>query len=69
MRTRAATSWGPSPGRTGTERCARMGPVSYSSSTKCTVAPLKRAPLATTALRNERAHDSAQRDRTSDRGW
>jgi hypothetical protein len=30
---------GLSVGYTATQRCARMGPVSYSSSTKCTVGP------------------------------
>lgn len=37
--TRAASCLGVSVGYTGTTRCARMGPVSYSASTKCTVGP------------------------------
>lgn len=39
--TRAASCAGESVGYTGTTRWASMGPVSYSSSTKCTVGPEK----------------------------
>lgn len=48
--TLAARDWGVSCGFTGTIACARMGPVSYCSSTKCTVAPDHLAPEAITAL-------------------
>ena len=48
--TLAARVCGVSCGLTGTIACARMGPVSYCSSTKCTVAPDHLAPEAITAL-------------------
>ena len=52
-RTRAARAAGVSSGSTGTARCASTGPVSYASSTKCTVAPLNATPLARTACGRE----------------
>src|SRR4051794_29667652 len=47
--TRAASPSAVSPGSTGTRIWARTDPWSYTSSTRCTVAPLSVAPLARTA--------------------
>ncbi|OGT95079.1 MAG: hypothetical protein A3I79_01450 [Gemmatimonadetes bacterium RIFCSPLOWO2_02_FULL_71_11] len=58
-----------SPGCTGTGHCATMRPWSYCSSTRCTVAPLNRAPLASTASCTRRPYMPGPPKAGNSAGW